>query len=152
MNDALVHYQTNRKLLLIIGGITIVVDLLLCLIFLMFLPTLVPFFLICIIIGFFIIGVANIKIVTSLEGIELYQFGFYTKSHWHNVARIAPYQSGKVSAQAIYFHQPTKQFFIFFPFKPSSSIIMIPLYQFKFDDNSELKRALRFYRPDLFND
>jgi hypothetical protein len=108
-------------------------------------------FILFIIVGSFLIGIANTKIVISSSGIELDQLGFCTKSPWSNVARIAPFQSGNISTQAIYFHQPAKQFFKVLPFQPVTSIKMIPLYQFRFDAESKLGRALRLYRPDIFN-
>ena len=151
MSDRQVYHQNNRKSLLTIGGITIVVSLFLYLVVGMFLPTLASCFILFIIIGILIIVVANTKIVISSEGIELHQFGFCTRSPWSNVARIAPFQSGNVSAQAIYFYQPAKQFFKLLPFQPVTSLKMIPLYKFRFDADSKLGRALRLYRPDLFN-
>lgn len=146
-----VYHQNNRKSLLTIGAITIVVSLFLCLVMAMFLPTLASSFILFLIIGSFLIGIANSEIVISPEGIEWHQFGFCTRSPWSNVARIAPFQSDNVSTQAIYFHQPAQQFFKLFPFQPVTSIKMIPLYQFRFDADSKLGRDLRLYRPDLFN-
>ncbi|MDF5732325.1 MAG: hypothetical protein PUP92_31075 [Rhizonema sp. PD38] len=151
MSDKQVYHQNNRKSLLTIGSITIVVSLFLCLVARIFLPTLASAFILFIIIGSFIIGIANTKIVISSEGIELHQFGFCTRSPWSNVARIAPFQSSNISTQAIYFHQPAKQFFKILPFQPVTSIKMIPIYQFRFDAESKLGRALRLYRPDVFN-
>jgi hypothetical protein len=151
MSDKQVFHQNNRKFLLTIGSITIVVSLFLCLVVGMFLPMLAPAFILFIVVGSSIIGAANTKIVISPEGIEFDQFGFCTRSPWRNVARIAPFQSGKVSAQAIYFHQPAKQFFKLLPLKPVTSIKMIPLYQFRCDADSKLGRALRLYKPDMFS-
>lgn len=151
MSEKQVFYQTNRKSLLTIGGITIVVILLLGLLVGIFLPTLAPAFILFIIVDGLIIGTANTKIVISSEGIEFEQFGFCTISRWSNVARIASFQSGNVSVQAIYFHQPAKQFFKLLPSKPVTSIKMIPLYQFKCDADSQLGIALRLYKPELFS-
>lgn len=151
MSDKQAYHQNNRKSLLTIGCITIVVSLFLCLIARIFLPTLAAVFILFIIVGSFIIGIANTKIVISSSGIELHQFGFCTKSPWSNVASIAPFQSGNISTQAIYFHQPAKQFFKLLPFQPVTSIKIISLYQFRFDPESKLGRALRLYRPDIFN-
>ena len=168
MRNKQIHYQTNRRFLLTVGSIMFWGSLFLLISFRMFLSTLSaasfsslsfparaflslfsPLLPILLLVGGFQLGIANTKIVTSPEGIELHQFGFFTKSPWSNVASIALFQSGNVSAQAIYFHQPAKQFFKLLPFKAVTSIQMISL--FKFDTDSELGRALRLYRPDLFN-
>ncbi len=165
MRNKQTHYQTNHQSLLTVGSIMFWGSLLLLVAFRVFstsfsslsftarafLSLSLPLLLILLLVGGFQLGIANTRIVTSSEGIELHQFGFCTKSHWSNVANIALFQLGNVSAQAIYFHQPAKQFFKLLPFGAVTSIQMIPLYLFKFDADSELGSALRLYRPDLFN-
>lgn len=168
MRSRKVHYQTNRKPLLMVGNVIFWSSLLL-LVFGMFLSTRLttsspsplplaafvvlfqPLLLILCVVGGFILGMANTKIVTSSEGVELHQLGFCTKSLWSNVARIAPFQSGNVSTEALYFRQPAKQFLKFLPFVPITSLDKIPLYLFRFDADSELGSALRLNKPDLFN-
>ena len=66
-----------------------------------FLSLFSPLLPILLLVGGFQLGIANTKIVTSSEGIELHQLGFFTKSPWSNVASVALFQSGNVPAQAI---------------------------------------------------
>lgn len=101
--------------------------------------------------GLFFLGMADSKIVTSAEGIEFHQFGCCCRSSWGNIARIDSFQSGAVSAKALYFYQPAQQFFALFPFSSVGILKMIPLYLFRFDVDSGLGQALRLYRPNLFN-
>ena len=170
MRNKQTHYQTNRRFLLTVGSITFLGSLLFLVSFRIFSSTLSaasfsslsfparaflslfsPLLPILLLVGGFQLGIANTKILTSSEGIELHQLGFFTKSPWSNVASVALFQSGNVPAQAIYLHQPAKQFFKLLPFGVVTSIQMIPLSPFKFDANSDFGRALRLYRPDLFN-
>ncbi|MBD1843793.1 hypothetical protein H6F89_10345 [Cyanobacteria bacterium FACHB-63] len=90
------------------------------------------------------------EIVASSEGIEFHQFGFCATSPWRNVARVAAFQAGNLSAPAIYFHQPVPQFFTLFPSQRVGLIKIIPLHSFQIDADSPLGAALRSYRPDLF--
>ncbi|OUC14427.1 MAG: hypothetical protein B0A82_12060 [Alkalinema sp. CACIAM 70d] len=168
MRNKLVHYQTNRKFLLIVGSTILGSSLLLLLGCGIFLSTrsadnpslplplsaslclLPPLLLMLCVIAGFMLGMANTKIVTSSEGVELHQFGFCTQSPWSNVARIAPFQSGTHSAYALYFYQPAQQFLKILPSIPIASLKMIPLDGFQFDADSELGIALRWNKPDLF--
>lgn len=169
MSTKQTHYQTNRRALRFFGNLmfwggsfcligvrsfilTLSRDVIASLPFpvLATLSLASPLLLMAVIVGGFLLSMTTTKIVTSPEGIEFHQFGFYATSPWSNVARIAAFQAGNLSAPALYFDQPAPQFFTLFPSQRVGLIKIIPLQPFQIDADSPLGEALRSYRPDLF--
>ncbi|MEL6495559.1 MAG: hypothetical protein AAFQ41_10625 [Cyanobacteria bacterium J06623_7] len=100
--------------------------------------------------GLFLLGTTILKIVTSSQGIKLHQFGFCTKTTWNNSSKIDPFRPGAVSSYALYLNQPIKDYFKPFPSISLTKNTIIPLYQYRFYEDSSLGRELLKYKPGIF--
>ena len=101
-------------------------------------------------IGLFILGTTTSKIITSSQGIELHQFGICAKTTWNNIYKIDSFKSGMVSTYALYLSQPTREFIKVFPSITLANATMIPLYKYRFDEDSPLGQELLKYKPGIF--
>ena len=69
---------------------------------------------------------------------------------WNNIYKIDSFKSGMVSTYALYLHQPIKDFFKLLPLIPLATVTMIPLYKYRFDEDSSLGQELLKYKPGIF--
>ncbi|MEL6438748.1 MAG: hypothetical protein AAFQ80_05765 [Cyanobacteria bacterium J06621_8] len=111
------------------------------------LPSFTPF---AALFGLLLLATTTIKIVTSSQGIEFHQSVLCAKTTWNNVYKIDLFKSSKFSIYGLSLNQPIRAFFKLFPSIPLMTLTMIPLYQYRFDEDSSLGQELLKYKPELF--
>lgn len=153
MDNRRVHFQRNQALLQAMGLIVLALALLPSTLFVLGIFVSVapdPFAIfIPLAIGIFLFVMSRTRILTSVRGVEYYQFGFHAVTPWSNVSRIGLPIGNSGTTEAIYLQRPVLQEFEFFA-GIKMPLNLIPLYQFDYSADSELGKELRRYKPQLF--